>query len=456
MFRTTAGVAAIALVSLAACDDPVSPPVPAVMEVHSGNGQDTLMGSPLSQPLRVVVRDGRSRPVSGAWVRWSLAEGSGELSADSSRTDSAGMASARLTLGSVAGPYQVTARHGSLPPVHFSGRAQTHCEARVVRGLRFTEAVPAVLTHDSVAVRVQVLCDDATPLAGTQVEWAVVTGSAAPAVPSSPTDGAGFASVWLRMGAAPGPVAVRATAGAFTAELATEALDRCAPRAELRSGDTLAGVVRPVDCDRDPGIYGTSRYVVHRLEVTEQELIRLEITWVGYRLSLWNHDGTRLLAASSGEMNIELVPGSYLLQVAADAGAEPGASYAVSRRTILEAPCPPYPATAATVWLLPGTTVTHAITADNCGYWLADPGRWDRYHVQLRAGETLRVSLSSDVLEPELLLGVQANGGTTIIQWFYPEGGVSVGELVATEDRTYIIIASTRDDRVGSYTLELR
>lgn len=117
---------ALMLVGLvAACGGTTEPdPVdqPAILAAVSGNGQSAEPGEVLPNPLIVqVTRSGAA--VSGQAVAWSVVGGGGTLSAATSTTDNAGMASTTLTLGAAAGGNTVEASAAGLTgsPVSFSG-----------------------------------------------------------------------------------------------------------------------------------------------------------------------------------------------------------------------------------------------------------------------------------------------------------------------------------------------
>ncbi|MGH9258470.1 MAG: Ig-like domain-containing protein, partial [Acidimicrobiales bacterium] len=104
-------VLVLALIGCSSDDGGPSQP-PADVQVLAGNNQEALVGQLVAGALRVVVRDAGNAPVRGATVDWVLTVGDGSLSAASSKTDGAGAAQTRLTLGSTSGPRVVTATVG--------------------------------------------------------------------------------------------------------------------------------------------------------------------------------------------------------------------------------------------------------------------------------------------------------------------------------------------------------
>ena len=93
------------------------------MLVVGGDGQAAEPGATLPSPFQVRVQSkGNGSPTEGAKVRWEILEGSGAaLDSVASVTDSLGLATARLTLGSDLGTYriQVSLRGPEAPSVQF-------------------------------------------------------------------------------------------------------------------------------------------------------------------------------------------------------------------------------------------------------------------------------------------------------------------------------------------------
>ena len=113
--RFLGGVAFFASLSVTGCtkDGPTQPPTPGVDVVAvSGDGQFAPSGQLLIDPLTVsVLRLDDGRPVEGVVVDWALVEGSGaQLSPGTSQSDSTGLATATLRLGTGLGHYRVEAR----------------------------------------------------------------------------------------------------------------------------------------------------------------------------------------------------------------------------------------------------------------------------------------------------------------------------------------------------------
>ncbi|HKP75190.1 MAG TPA: Ig-like domain-containing protein, partial [Longimicrobiaceae bacterium] len=100
-----AGAAALAL---SACDSPTgsSEPVPARLDIVSGDLQTQTVGKELAQPLVVKVLDSKGKAVEDQIINFRVTAGNGSVFAGSALTDGNGEARERWTLGTVAGDTQ--------------------------------------------------------------------------------------------------------------------------------------------------------------------------------------------------------------------------------------------------------------------------------------------------------------------------------------------------------------
>src|SRR5262245_22588874 len=103
-----------ALVAAAACGDGGTSPnsrsaTPAVLSIVSGNGQTGLVGTTLSIPLTVRVVSATNASVANAVVNFAVSQGAATVAPASVITDTSGMASTVVTLGSTAGDVKITA-----------------------------------------------------------------------------------------------------------------------------------------------------------------------------------------------------------------------------------------------------------------------------------------------------------------------------------------------------------
>jgi len=85
---------------------------PAALRAVSGDGQEAPVGRRLENPLVVKLTDASSRPIAGVPVvfQFKIDVPDAEVDPAEAGTDSAGLASAEVRLGTSTGPHQVEAR----------------------------------------------------------------------------------------------------------------------------------------------------------------------------------------------------------------------------------------------------------------------------------------------------------------------------------------------------------
>jgi len=121
---------------VSACRKEASPTDPSIaptaIRLNVGNAQTGVVGTALGVPLSVVVTDAAGKLVSGARVDWDASAGSGSISPSVSTSNSAGVATAIWTLGTVAGALRVTAQVFGLTPVVFTATSIAAAPAAIV------------------------------------------------------------------------------------------------------------------------------------------------------------------------------------------------------------------------------------------------------------------------------------------------------------------------------------
>ncbi|MEP6763398.1 MAG: Ig-like domain-containing protein [Gemmatimonadaceae bacterium] len=128
--RLPAGRLALLLLTgafLASCggsEGPTDPGgTPGSIVVASGQAQTGTVGTTLSVPLSVTVRDVSGNVLPNATVSWDVSPGAGTTSSGATRTDSRGVSSVTWTLGTSAGTASVTAQVGGVNPATFTATA---------------------------------------------------------------------------------------------------------------------------------------------------------------------------------------------------------------------------------------------------------------------------------------------------------------------------------------------
>ena len=87
---------------------------PAALLAVSGDRQEGRVGRTLDKPLVVKLTDASARPIAGVPVAFQFTSDIPDAEVDSvAKTDSNGMASAKVRLGTSTGPHQVEARVAS-------------------------------------------------------------------------------------------------------------------------------------------------------------------------------------------------------------------------------------------------------------------------------------------------------------------------------------------------------
>jgi Bacterial Ig-like domain (group 1) len=86
---------------------------------YSGDLQTVTTNTPLAAPLTVLVVTQFGERLKNVTVNWTIESGGGSLSAASSLTDEAGLASVDYTSGSTTGEAVIRAQVHGVPPLRF-------------------------------------------------------------------------------------------------------------------------------------------------------------------------------------------------------------------------------------------------------------------------------------------------------------------------------------------------
>ncbi len=224
--------AAIGLVSLSSggCSSSAGSsmtPVPARMDVVSGNSQTGVVGTQVAGPLVVKVSDMTGAPVVGELVSFRIASGSGSVVAGAAVTDKDGLAQDHWILGTAAGAQRAEARiadpaaSSSIMPVSFDAVAMAGPVASVAAIAGSGQAAPPE-TALVVPLRARVSDSYGNPVAAIAVTFVASAGngSASPAMVT--TDASGVAQTTWNLGSTVGAQSLDATvvgaaAATFTA-----------------------------------------------------------------------------------------------------------------------------------------------------------------------------------------------------------------------------------------------
>ncbi|WP_413558669.1 beta strand repeat-containing protein [Bdellovibrio sp. HCB209] len=101
----------------------VNPGAATVIAISAGNNQSAVVGNGLSSAWTVLVTDAAANPINGKAVNWA-SSGNSSLNLASTNTNSSGLASVALTIGTVTGSYSGTATiDGTTTSVSFAATA---------------------------------------------------------------------------------------------------------------------------------------------------------------------------------------------------------------------------------------------------------------------------------------------------------------------------------------------
>ena len=197
----------------------VEPPAPTSMEAFGGTEQTGVVGTALTDSLRVRVIDADGNAAPRVDVTWSVLTGGGQISPATAATNSAGVAAGQFTLGPSEGDQQAEAEVSGLAgsPVVFiaHGHVQPLVPANIeaVGGNGQNGTVGGVLA-DSLSVQVTDASGHAVP--GVSVNWSVLTGEGAISPTLSTTNGSGVASAEFTLGPTEGAQQAQAVVSGLT------------------------------------------------------------------------------------------------------------------------------------------------------------------------------------------------------------------------------------------------
>ncbi len=184
---------------------------PAAIEIVSGSAQTDTVAKTLGAPLVVKVTDAAGNALSGVTVNWARLAGVGAVSAPTSTTNAAGLASIQFTLGTSVGTANIGASVAGLAPTAtFTANAVAGKPASiaVVSGNGQTETILHVLPNPFV---VKVVDAYGNVVSGATVTWTRMAGYGSPAGGTSTTNASGLASYSYYLGDVGGTETVNAS-----------------------------------------------------------------------------------------------------------------------------------------------------------------------------------------------------------------------------------------------------
>ena len=180
--------------------------------ISSGNNQNGTVGAVLGSAFVAVVTDNYGNPKSGITVNWSVISGGGSLSSASGLTDSSGLSSSTLTLGTTAGTNTARAAvTGIATPANFTATGNTGPAASITvsSGNGQSSAVGVALSAPFVAI---VKDSYNNVKSGITVTWAITSGGGSLSSASNATDTSGLSSSTYTPNTTAGAKTITATA----------------------------------------------------------------------------------------------------------------------------------------------------------------------------------------------------------------------------------------------------
>jgi len=187
--------------------------------LNAGNNQSATVGTAVTIPPSVIVKDAFNNPVSGVSVTFGVATGGGSLTGGSATSNASGIATVgSWTLGTTAGTNTLTATSGSLTgsPITFTATGTASGATQIALNAGNNQSA-TVGTAVAVAPSVMVKDQFNNPVSGVSVTFAVATGGGSVTGGSATTNASGIATVgsWT-LGTTAGSNSLTATSGSLT------------------------------------------------------------------------------------------------------------------------------------------------------------------------------------------------------------------------------------------------
>jgi len=225
----------------------------ASMAAVSQTTQSAPIGTNVTDPPSVIVRDAQGIPVAAVAVTFTVTAGGGSVVGSPATTNDNGVATlTSWKLGSVVGPNTVTATASGLPSVTFNATGTAGAPANVVASAGNNQTA---VQGTSVTTRptVRVTDSNGNPVIGVAVTFAVTQGGGSAAGVNQVTDTQGQASVgsWTLGASAPNTMTATVTGSGitgnpvtFTAQSATRIAITSAPAGPINLGTNFTITVQ--------------------------------------------------------------------------------------------------------------------------------------------------------------------------------------------------------------------
>lgn len=443
-------------------------PGPAAMATPSDLALTGTVGLALAVPPTVLVTDAYGNAVAGVTVTFAVMAGGGSVTGDTAVTDVHGRAAVgSWVLGTVTGTNTLSASVSGLPPITLTATARSGPAASAVKlagdgqmgGVSAAvDTLPAVLVRDAYG----------NPASGAVVTFAVASGggTVAGAVRTTDTTGMARVGVWT-LGPDPGPnTLVAEITGLPAVTFTAVAVDRCAEAAPYAFGTNVSGTLSAADC-RFPGGEFTDFYSASATAVT---VIRFDMSSPDFSSHVSLFDGTGGLVASTpywcgwdycigtNSVRVLIGAGDYVIGAGGyryDSYDEPYGGV-VGAYALASSLLPEDVTGCAEVFIAGGVTTAQRIDTTDCrAAFRSSDYYYDRFAIELTAGQTYTVSMSSTEFDTYLELRIGWPSGSTVaINDDFGGSSDSRITFTPTMSGSYVIHAGTyRHNTTGTYTL---
>jgi Big-like domain-containing protein len=305
-------------------------------------------------------------------------------------------------------------------------------------------------------LRVRALGSDAQPAPGAPVRWAVTQGEATLEPTQSVTDVNGDTETHFTAGAALGDVLVSATLeGAAPVVFTVTTLDPCFWMKRLELETTATGVLRPLDCPDESGLF----WDLYAFTVPTQQAVTIRTHADNFDTRSWllNFNGLRFLGRAGmidstdtdheAVVKVILAPGDYLAGASAfRVGTTGSYELRVSGTSAEAGSCEDE------VWIVRGITTDQQLTPSDC---VDSSGRvyQDAFSLILWAGERVSLTQTSSQFRPRLRL-LRRSGAVLAEVDGTAQGAATIDFTADLARGEYIVVASsTNAQQSGAYGL---
>jgi hypothetical protein len=437
---------------------------------YVGEGLTGTAGSAVPVPPAVLVADAYGNPAPGATVTFAVSSGGGSVTGVSAITDTNGIATVGgWVLGPAAGANTLTATVSGLPSVTFTVTGSAGPPAAIVKqaGDGQTASVGvAVATTPAVSVK------DAygNPVRAVAVTFTVTSGGGSPSLSTVSTDTSGKATAgsWT-LGPTAGTNTLSAVVRGLPAVTFTAtAVDPCATATAYTIGSSVTGALAMGHCRLASGEYTD----LYSATVTGTLSVRLDLSSSAFITDLNLFDGNGSLVAPgaltcddngcgpNSSTRVLLGPGNYVAGAGGytyDYNGNPVGGV-VGPYTLSSVVVPEDVAGCEQVFITRGVTTAQRIESTDCTATFRSASYFsDQFTIQLTAGQTYTISMSSADFDTYLELFQQWDGTTVASNDDF--GGTTNSQITFTPTVSglYVINAATYlGDKTGAYTLVIQ